>query len=209
MKRILRLLIAATLFAASCSKQPDSPAPQNQGQTPTPQASTSGGVFTKVIYTQTDAYKALQGLGSNVIMFQAQSYAQIRASELPAFTQRYRNFLFGPLGVPISEVSYRTGWTPRFNCVFFSEAYVLLAGAELNGVSFHSWVAADRPAVFVTFYTPDNGPVDDKGNRIHHSIVLLLTDEGPKFIEPQMSWTATGEVKLSPAELASVYYKRG
>ncbi len=200
--RLFRLCLVALVFAASCSKQDNS-------TSKTVQASTAAGMFTKVIYSRDDVSRICLPLGAVGTLFQANTYAQVRASELPAFTQRYRYFLFGPLNVPISEVSYKTGWTPRFNCVFFSESYAVLAGSELNSVSFYSWTAADRPAVFVVWYFPTNAPVDSSGRRIPHSIVLVLTDVGPKFIEPQMSWTPTGEVNLTQTEINSIYHRRG
>jgi hypothetical protein len=54
------------------------------------------------------------------------------------------------------------------------------------------------------WYTPDHAKPDPQTNRRPaHSVVLILTDSGAVFVDPQR-----GEINLSPTELRTVIHRR-
>lgn len=123
----------------------------------------------------------------------AKSYAVLKRSELVTFQALFLARLSKD-GIPVNLASGRSGWQARFNCWAFCEAFVSDASKALVRDLFHSWSPAERPAIIPFAFT--------KGDGGCHAIVLILTDAGPVWWDPQI-----GEHRaLTPAELASIWY---
>ncbi len=142
-------------------------------------------------------------------------YAEVNSRWLAGFMERYRADLHQK-GVPVSVVpgSARSGWDPSFNCTMFAELYVADAGAELLAQMSYShdavgWPPFSRPAIFTVWYTPDDAPIDPTSKqRAQHCVVLVITESGARFVDPQSQATPTGEVTLSASEKRSISHRQ-
>lgn len=115
------------------------------------------------------------------------SYATVNSAWLPGFYERWKADIFKK-GV--------VKWDERFDCNRFAASYAAAAQIEYFVATFQSWRPAQALAVGEVWFTTRLG--------VKHSIVIAHTERGPIFIEPQ-----TGEeVRMTPAELASIEFKR-
>jgi hypothetical protein len=115
------------------------------------------------------------------------SYAVVNSAWLPAFYARWRADIFDK-GV--------TKWDGRYDCNKFAASFCAAAQLEYYRDKFHSWDKGQALAVGEIWYRPDVGGA--------HAIVAAVTERGVLFIEPQNGQ----EVKLSPKELAGIFFKR-
>lgn len=137
------------------------------------------------------------------VTFSADRYALVRHSWISGFLQRFRADL-SRKDVPVSELRGDSGWRQGFNCTAFTDLFLGNAAAELMVDQWHERVQADRPAIVAVWYTPDNSPFDPKTRRrAAHSVVLILTDVGAVFVDPQ-----SGEITLTATELGTVIHRR-
>lgn len=146
---------------------------------------------------------AMAGCTTAPVEFSADRYAIVRRGWIPGFMNRFRADL-SRKDVPVSEVSGDSGWRTGFNCTAFTDLFLGNAGAELLVDQWHSDRQADRPAIIAVWYTPDSARVDARTQRRPaHCVVLILTDTGPVFVDPQR-----GEISLSPSELRTITHRR-
>lgn len=122
-------------------------------------------------------------------------YAELRRSELPVLHALFLAHL-NKLGLPARITAPGARWDVRLNCYGLSRAFVAFANAQLCLERWHSSSCAPMPAMAITCYVTRNGG--------RHAIVLIVTDDGPLFWDPQ-----SGPVELTPAELASRWYPQG
>lgn len=148
------------------------------------------------------ANNAMTGAAAPV-QFSASQYALVRRTWIDGFLERFRADL-SRKDVPISTNRGDSGWRTGFNCVAFTDLFLGNAAAEMMVDQFHERVQADRPAIIAIWYTPEKGTVNPRtGQRDAHSIVLILTDQGPVFVDPQR-----GQIQLTQAELNTVIHRR-
>lgn len=121
-------------------------------------------------------------------------YAIVRRSALVDVTAEVRRRLSKAYGIGVSIVTGSTGWNPRFDCEAFAMAYSLELRARLMRELWHSDEPATRPAVFIFGHL--TGP--EKG----HALLMILTDEGPVFVDP-----VVGVVVLSPEQRRTAYFQ--
>lgn len=146
---------------------------------------------------------AMGGCAMVQVEFSADRYAIVRRGWISGFLDRFRADL-SRKDVPVSQISGDSGWRAGFNCTAFTDLFLGNAGAELMVDQWHSPRQADRPAIVAVWYTPDDSRVDAQTQRRPaHSIVLILTDDGPVFVDPQR-----GEVRLSANELRTITHRR-
>ncbi|MDP2137726.1 MAG: hypothetical protein Q8J74_07710 [Candidatus Didemnitutus sp.] len=136
------------------------------------------------------------------IAFSASHYAEVRHRWIIGFLKRFRADL-SRKDVPVGSMTYGSGWQTRFNCTAFTDLFLGNASAELMVDLWHARSEAERPAIIAIWYTPDRAPVDARGQRLQHSVVLVVTESGPVFVDPQ-----AGEVILSPRELSTISHRR-
>lgn len=137
------------------------------------------------------------------VVFSASHYAEVRHRWIIGFLKRFRADL-SRKDVPVGSMSNGPGWQTRFNCTAFTDLFLGNASAELMVDLWHARSDAERPAIIAIWYTPDRAPVDARsGQRLQHSVVLIVTDSGPVFVDPQV-----GEVILSPRELRTISHRR-
>jgi hypothetical protein len=147
--------------------------------------------------------RAMAGKVHVPVTFSSGSYAEVRREWIKGFMERFRADL-SRKDVPVNLWRGDTGWRPNFNCTAFTDLFLGNAAAELMRDLWHSSVQAERPAIVAVWYTPEDGPVDPVSHRRPaHSVVLVLTDQGPVFVDPQR-----GEVRLTDRELATVIHRR-
>lgn len=163
---------------------------------------TTGRVIDRVaLLKETD--RAMANRAFVPVTFSADRYALVRHSWVAGFLERFRQDL-SRKEVPVCDARGDTGWRQGFNCTAFTDLFLGNAGAELMVDQWHHTEQADRPAIIALWYTPDRAKVDPRTNRRPaHSIVLILTDDGPVFVDPQ-----SGEIQLSPRELDTVVHRR-
>lgn len=147
--------------------------------------------------------RAMAGRAIVPVTFSADRYAVVRRSWIDGFLARFRDDL-SHKDVPVSNLTGDSGWRSGFNCTAFTDLFLGDAAAELMVDQWHSSDQADRPAIIALWYTPDSSRIDPRTHRRPaHSVVLILTDVGPVFVDPQR-----GEIQLSSAELQSVTHRR-
>jgi len=163
---------------------------------------TTGKVIDRVALLQ-ETDRAMAGRAVVPVTFSADRYALVRHSWINGFLERFREDL-SRKEVPVSELRGDSGWRQGFNCTAFTDLFLGNAAAELMVDQWHDRVQADRPAIVAVWYTPDNAKVDARTRRRPaHSVVLILTDTGAVFVDPQR-----GEINLSPSELRTVTHRR-
>lgn len=116
-------------------------------------------------------------------------YAEVDSTKLGPYYAHY-----------LAELGHVTGqnaphWDANASCTCFSSFYADLAKAEYYLLEFNTQTAATAPAVGTVWYVKDGPP------KVGHAIVVVLTEKGRLFIEPQTG----AQVTLSPAELASAW----
>ena len=116
-------------------------------------------------------------------------YAEVDSTKLGAY---YTHFL--------SVFSLATGqnaphWDANASCTAFADLYADLAKCEYYQLEFRTVTQATAPAVGSVWYVKDD-------NRQGHAIVMVLTERGRLFIEPQTGAVVT----LTPAEIASIWH---
>ncbi len=136
------------------------------------------------------------------VVFSASHYAEVRHRWIIGFLKRFRADL-SRKDVPVGSMSNGPGWQTRFNCTAFTDLFLGNASAELMVDLWHARSEAERPAIIAIWYTPDRAPLDARGQRLQHSVVLVVTESGPVFVDPQV-----GEVILSPRELRTISHRR-
>jgi hypothetical protein len=163
---------------------------------------TTGKVIDRVVLLR-ETDRAMAGRAPVPVTFSADRYALVRHSWIGGFLQRFRQDL-SRKDVPVSELRGDSGWRQGFNCTAFTDLFLGNAAAELMVDQWHEQEQADRPAIVAVWYTPDNAKVDPRTRRRPaHSVVLILTDSGAVFVDPQ-----SGEIQLTPAELRTVVHRR-
>jgi hypothetical protein len=161
-----------------------------------------GQVIDRVALLQ-ETDRAMQGRVPVPVTFSADRYALVRRSWINGFMERFREDL-SRKDVPVNEIRGDSGWRQGFNCTAFTDLFLGNAAAELMVDQWHNSVQADRPAIVAVWYTPDRAKVDPRTHRRPaHSVVLILTDTGAVFVDPQL-----GEIKLSSNELRTVTHRR-
>lgn len=147
--------------------------------------------------------RAMSGRALVPVTFSADRYALVRHSWISGFMERFRDDL-SRKDVPVSTVTGDSGWRSGFNCTGFTDLFLGNAAAELMVDQWHNAEHADRPAIVAVWYTPDNARIDVRTHhRQAHSIVLIFTDTGAVFVDPQR-----GEVTLSASELRTIVHRR-
>jgi hypothetical protein len=140
------------------------------------------------------------------VQFSSLHYAEVDSHWIPGFMDRFRSDLFRQ-GVPVNLATGKTGWQERFNCTGFTDLFVGEAGAELMVSLWQSRLQVERPAILVVWFLPDDprrgAAPAAAGPRPGHAVVLILTEAGPKWWDPQ-----SGEIHLSSTELSSIYHRR-
>ncbi|MBA3850610.1 MAG: hypothetical protein C0502_11560 [Opitutus sp.] len=137
------------------------------------------------------------------VLFSADRYAVVRRGWIAGFLNRFRDDL-SRKNVPVSLPQGDSGWRTGFNCTAFTDLFLGNAAAEMMVDQWHSDAQADRPAIVAVWYTPDTAPIDPRTKRRQaHSVVLILTDAGPVFVDPQ-----SGVVNLTRTELLTVTHRR-
>jgi hypothetical protein len=173
------LAIGAALYVGGCAKKD------------APPISTGSVLPAALVEVQ---FRAYVGRDAGVWAFTPDSaYAIVSSGWLPGFYERFRADLFA------KDV---TGWEGRFDCNKFAAAFCAGAQVEFYRDNFQSRTPAQALAVGEVWYQPERRarPGDASG----HAIVAAITERGVVFIEPQ-----TGqEVRMTPGELASIYFKR-
>lgn len=202
MKRLLPALwlaaaLLAALFVSSCSRTP-------------PELATTGKALTRAEMVAAANGAGVSGSEPNFAL-SSSLYAEVNSKWLAGFIDRYRTDLHDK-GVTVSLVSGDSGWDPQFNCTMFVDLYVADAGAELLSTLYTraalGWPHFSRPAIFQIWYVPDRSKPDPKTRvREGHAIVLVIAENGPHFIDPQVQ-TATGEVTLTAAEKLTIYHRQ-
>jgi hypothetical protein len=163
---------------------------------------TTGKVIDRVALLQ-EADRAMSGRALVPVTFSADRYALVRHSWISGFLERFRQDLFRK-DVPVNQLRSDTGWRRGFNCTAFTDLFLGNAAAELMVDQWHEREQADRPAIVAVWYTPDHSKPDPQTKRrAAHSVVLILTDSGAVFVDPQR-----GEINLSPTELRTVIHRR-
>lgn len=173
--RLIRLIVTllAAISLTSCSRQ--------SGDTSAPVSIVDGKVL-----SQYQVATALPRVAASEA-----AYAEVDSTKLGAY---YSHFL--------AELGHVTGqnaphWDANANCTCFSSFYADLAKAEYYLLEFHSFTGgATAPAVGTVWYVKDG-----VGPKQGHAIVVVLTEKGRLFIEPQNGAIVT----LSPTELASAW----
>lgn len=146
---------------------------------------------------------AMEGKAAVPVTFSAEHYALVRHEWISGFMERFREDL-SHKNVPVSLVRADSGWRPAFNCTAFTDLFLGNAAAELLVDQWHDRVQAERPAIVAVWYTPDRAPLDrENRHRQAHSVVLIFTDIGPVFVDPQC-----GPVSLTVSELRTVVHRR-
>lgn len=171
-------LLTAVLLLASCSKEPAS-----NLSTPITAGRTIQASFLQA--------ELIGAYGSNNVGAFPQtpdtSYAAVNSAWLRDFYTRWRADL------------HRKGvvkWDPKFDCNRFAASFAASAQIEYFTATFHARNAAEALAVGEIWYDREAGGA--------HAIVIAHTERGPIFIEPQSGL----ELRLSSAEVASIYFKR-
>jgi hypothetical protein len=163
---------------------------------------TTGKVIDRIALLQ-EADRAMSGRALVPVTFSADRYALVRHSWISGFLERFRQDL-SRKDVPVNDVRSDSGWRRGFNCTAFTDLFLGNAAAELMVDQWHEREQADRPAIMAVWYTPDHAKPDPQTNRRPaHSVVLILTDSGAVFVDPQR-----GEINLSPTELRTVIHRR-
>ena len=92
---------------------------------------------------------------------------------------------------------YINGWEPKFNCIHITSLYVEAAQLKFASKNFSYTSKAEALAIGEVWYHPD------KFNEgMDHAIVIVYTNKGLLFIEPQTG----NEIKLSDTEMKSIKY---
>jgi hypothetical protein len=149
-----------------------------------------------VILTRTDVTIKLSTQISLPPTLSTQNYLEVDQSALPVLIDSYRQELFNQ-GIAISDITGQSGWDTRFNCTDFTDYFLGYAGAKVMVQLSNSWSVGQKPAIFALWYLPD-------GAKIGHSIVVVITNKGIIFIDPQLQ----NPVTLTLTERASVYHLR-
>ena len=161
---------------------------------------TDGKILSRAEVTQ----KLSQLLPGKSATLSAQNYLEVRAVALPALINAYR-YELSSLGVGVSDVTGNSGWDVRFNCTDFTDLFLGFSGSQVMRQLWTSSTEGQKPAIFAVWYVRDKSPVPTgPGSGRRHSIVLVLTDKGPVFLDPQEQ----DPVMLSTQEKASAYHVR-
>lgn len=122
-------------------------------------------------------------------------YAEVRYDSIPKLREDFLRFLSGQ-GIPVSVIRGKSGASERFNCTAFVNSFLGYTQGRLMRELFQSESKAVRPAIFTVYYHV-NGETDKM-----HAIVLMLTDKGAKWQDPQ---TLT-ESHLSDIEVKNISF---
>jgi hypothetical protein len=126
-----------------------------------------------------------EGVSPLGIQLSSSAYAEVNESAIPALVEEFRADL-SKKGIPVSDISGRTGYDARFQCTAFADFFAGSTAARMMGELWHSPLNVNRPTIFVVWYVQDNAPRDADGNPIGHAINLMIVN-GRRcvWIEPQ------------------------
>jgi hypothetical protein len=127
-----------------------------------------------------------EGVLINRVELSSLNYGEVNETALGGMVDAFKSDL-SRKGVPISDVSGKTGYDRRFQCTGFSDFFAGSAAAQMMGELWHSPLNVNRPAVFVVWYSPDSSPRDANGNSLMDHAINLVIVNGRRavWIEPQ------------------------
>ena len=118
-----------------------------------------------------------------------ESYSMVRRDSIRYLQDTFESTLFDLTGI--------TKWDSRFDCNHFAEMWKGVASSKFAALSWHSFDAAQSPAIAEIWFTTRLGG--------RHAILQIVTDAGTIYWEPQPPGT---ELNLSPAEIASITLRK-
>lgn len=155
-------------------------------------------VYTERVLSREEFVASIRSVTPMVPFCAGRAYAVVDEAALAELLAGFRMSLSrSGLGVAANG---RGSWDTRFNCYALAWGYITQASIELAREKWHSYSAATRPAMVAVSYRPD-APAAAGEQNVAHTVVLVVTERGPVFIDPQL-----GEVALSAHELATVFY---
>lgn len=135
------------------------------------------------------------------VQFSSTQYAEVRRTWVTGFLRRFQDDL-RRMKVPAGLLDERS--ETAAGSTVFTDLFLGNANAELMTDLWHSKAAAQRPAILAIWYTPDAAAPPAAGGRpAQRSVLLILTDGGPIFVDPRR-----GEIKLSIEEVRSISHRR-
>ena len=114
-------------------------------------------------------------------------YAVVNSNSLQSFYDNFRDVL---------SKQGLVKWDARFDCNHFSSLYIALAQSKYTVAAWNSSTPAQSLAMAEIWYNKDG--IKNNG----HAVVLIITENGPIYIEPQ-----TGQqIQLSDVEKNSIFF---
>ena len=191
---LLGAIALSLLVFEGCSKS-QTPVPAPSASTPTTSPSRC---YTGVVITKSQLTNALQNPPFPPVIFQSANYAVVNSAWIPGFMEVFRAELFSK-GV-VDNAQSGSGWVKQFDCLFFTDAFEVLAEEEYTRESFHDFVVAPSLAIVKVNYKRDTDI--RAGDTDGHSIVVILTEKGLVYLDPQI-----GPITLSPTEINSIFFR--
>ena len=125
--------------------------------------------------------------------------------------ETFRSELFSK-GV-IDSAQTGSGWVTQFDCLYFTEAFQVLAEEQYAKESFHDFVVAPSLAIVKVNYVRDTdaalaksqgwqGSMFEAKAPPQHSIVAIITEKGLMYLDPQI-----GPVTLSHNEINYIQFR--
>lgn len=155
----------------------------------------------KIINSSEIRTELYQNIKYSSPILSANNYLEVNNDAIQSLIDSYRNELFH-LNVVVSDVTGQSGWDQRFNCTDFTDLFLGYSGAKVMNQLRTSWSLGQKPAIFAVWYMPDSEI--GKINQVGHSIVLIITNKGFVFVDPQLE----NPVHLTATELNSIYHIR-
>ncbi len=134
------------------------------------------------------------------------SYAEVSNAWLSSYStmSAFKADLF-KRGVISSTFTGASGWDVTFDCVYFCHAFITYAQEEYHKAAERVTNPPPGLAIIWIEYYRDSDLADAAAHHKEadgHAILLVLTDHGPIFFDPQ-----TGIVTLSPTEVNSIFFR--
>lgn len=212
-RRVLQLAILSVLVLliglsfSSCSKPSNETAAPVVATAPTKTSNSNRPCFTGVFLNRSQMVTQCTLAMVSFPLTQADSYAVVSYQWLSTCLPTFQQELFDH-GIQVSSLTGVSGWATTFNCVAFSRAFQTFAAEHYHTDS--RFVAIPPPflaictvnyirdtdARYAASLTPTQMPE-------LHQILLVITDRGPVWFDPQIGITT-----LTFTELNSISFKQ-